>query len=238
MDVRKLPFREALVTFCCFMYLLLLLPERAAAAQGGGPMWLEFSPTTNALRALGATGVAATRACGRWETLLTAIFLHGSVLHLLFNCLWTWQLAPAMEQLYDRTRFFLIFVVSGVLGNLLSVLVSESAVLVGASGGVYGLFGSLVWYGFKRRGILGSTVLRFGLFWAGLGIVLSLSLPHVAFWAHVGGFVAGFGCGALFSYEELRQSGPWLGLAAVIITAATLLSFACFLIFPPAGLGT
>jgi rhomboid protease GluP len=233
LKVRSLPFRDGIIGLCAALYAGSLLLFR----EGAPPTLASFfAPTTPALLTLGAAGAYTTQDFGRLETLLTAVFLHGSVLHIVFNLVWTWQLASVLEELYDSARFLLIFLIAGVAGNVANVFIWRSDILVGASGGVYGLFGALVWYGFRRGGVFGANVFKFGLFWAGLGLVLSFMIPHCAVWAHVGGFVGGVAASAALGYKERRPSGPWICVGAVLAGVAVLGAFAAYLAFPPEGL--
>ena len=92
---------------------------------------------------------------GHWWTLLTAIYLHGSVLHILFNVLWIRQLGPAVEQLYGPSRLVVIFTVAGAAGLLASNLLGLP-LTIGASGSIFGLLGALVAFGQKRGGAFGA----------------------------------------------------------------------------------
>src|SRR5207244_1235295 len=82
-----------------------------------------FSPTQAALYMLGMTSGGAL-ADGQWWTLVTAIYLHGNLLHILFNVLWIRQLGPAVEDLYGSVRFFVIFTIAGVAGFVVSDMVT------------------------------------------------------------------------------------------------------------------
>ena len=104
------------------------------------------------------TGERAWRA-GWWWTLLTAIYLHGNLLHLVFNLLWVRQLAPAVEQLFGTARLVVIFTAGGVAGFVLSNIAS-GAWTIGASGAVFGLLGAMVAYGRSRGGTFGTAVFR------------------------------------------------------------------------------
>lgn len=233
LKVRTLPFRDGIIGLCVVLYVGSLLLFRD---EGRNTFAELSSPSASALLALGAAGSITTRYLERPETLLTAIFLHASILHIAFNLVWTWQLAGTLAELYDSARFLLIFLVSGLVGNIVSVYVATSGILIGASGGVYGLFGALVYYGFRRGGVFGANVFRFGLFWAGVGFLLSFAVPHCAIWAHVGGFVGGVAASAALGYQERRRSGPWICLAAVLAGLAVLAAFVAYIGFPPEGL--
>ena len=99
---------------CVALYVLSLVIDPAAALRARGPFDL-LAPSGRALQRLGMTGALAWDA-GRWWTLVTAIYLHGGLLHILFNVLWIRQLGPAVEQLFGPARLAVIFTVAGVAG--------------------------------------------------------------------------------------------------------------------------
>lgn len=233
LKVRAMPFRDGIVALCGMLYVGSLALYRGEGPAAGGAL---AAPTSAALVTLGAAGRLTTVFFGRYETLLTAVFLHGSLIHILFNLLWTWQLAAPLGELYDSARFLLIFLFAGVAGNAAGVFLAGNGLLVGASGGVYGLFGALVWYGLRRGGIFGARAFRFGLFWAGVGLALSFTIPNCAVWAHIAGFFAGAGAAAALGYRERRPSGPATCALALAAGIGVLVAFFLYLGFPPEGL--
>src|SRR5947199_271515 len=103
---------------CVALYVISLIFDPLAALRPRG--FLEvFSPSAEALWALGAAGAIPWH-YGRWWTLFTAIYLHGGLLHILFNVLWIRQLGPAVEEIYGPARLVVIFTVSGVAGFVVS----------------------------------------------------------------------------------------------------------------------
>lgn len=232
--LRQVPFRDGIVAMCAMIYVGSVFLFVGDAAGG---LWAQLAPTPEALFILGGTGLAAT-SWGRWDTLVTAVFLHADLWHLLFNMVWLWQLSAYVQRLYDGPRLFLVFVLSGIAGNALSVgydLASGTpgGVLVGASGGVYGMFGALVWYGWRRKGVFGANVLMFGAVWAGIGFALSAMVPRIAFLAHLGGFAFGMLAGAMLGFEEWRRSGPWTCVVTVLAALGVIAAFVLYLGFPP-----
>src|SRR5262249_58946896 len=147
-------------------------------------------PSVESLWALGASGALAWRA-GRWWTILTAIYLHGGLLHILFNVLWIRQLGPAVEELYGSARLVIIFTVAGALGFLFSDW-ANVALTSGASGSIFGLFGAMVVYGHRRGGTYGKLIFQQYGMWAVILFIYAL-LPgtRVDNFAHAGGFIGG-----------------------------------------------
>ncbi len=219
-------FTALVTTACVALYLASLLIDPAAAMRARGPLdvFALFSPSGRALDTLGMTGAFAWQQ-GRWWTLLTAMYLHGSVLHILFNVLWIRQLGPAVEEVYGPARLAIIFTVAGVLGFVVSNALGV-AFTVGASGSIFGLLGALVAYGRRRGGTFGAMVLRQYGQWALVLFILGFFMSGVNNFAHAGGFAGGFGAGLVLSFSDRRQETVLERVVAGALVALTALGFA------------
>ena len=214
---------SGLVTVTCVAaYVLSLLLDPLASLRPSGPFDL-FSPSHHALMDLGMTG-AIPWARGGWWTLFTAIYLHGNLLHILFNVLWIRQLGPAVEQLYGSGRLVIIFTVSGVLGFVVSNMLGVPFT-IGASGSIFGLLGAMVAFGRRRGGVFGGMVLRQYGQWALVMFAFGFFMSGVNNIAHAGGFVGGFGAGLVLSFSERRDETPAERAIAAGLIALTALSF-------------
>lgn len=146
---------------------------------------------------------------GQWWRLLTALFLHFGVVHLGLNMWALWDVGRLVEQLYGRWRFALLYLGSGVFGNLLSLVAQGNrAVSGGASGAVFSLYGALLVFLWRERRhvqrhefrwLFGAATV-FTLVTLGMGLVV----PGIDNAAHVGGLV----CGAVMAQLLAR---PWEG---------------------------
>lgn len=212
-----------IVTVLCIVaYVATLLLDPRSAFRARGPFDL-LAPSNRALFALGMTGLAALEA-GRWWTLVTAIYLHGGLLHIVFNVLWVNQLAPPVEALFGRARLIVIFTVAGVTGFVASALLGAVA-SVGASGAIFGLLGALVCYGRRRGGFFGSAVLRQYWGWALVLFLMGFLMTGVDNAAHAGGFVGGYAAARLLGYEEERRETGVDRVLALAAGVATALAF-------------
>ena len=133
---------------------------------------------------MGMTGVVPVMLQGHWWTLITAIYLHGGLLHILFNMMWVRQLGPMVSELFGPFRLFIIFSVSGITGFIASVLMG-TAYTLGASGSIFGLLAAAIVYG-RRHG--NTMFTRQFLQWAILLFVFGFIFSGVDNWAHAGGF--------------------------------------------------
>ncbi|TET20280.1 rhomboid family intramembrane serine protease [Candidatus Bathyarchaeota archaeon] len=122
---------------------------------------------------------------GYWQ-LFTSMFVHINLLHLFGNMVFLLIFGIRAEDLFRTEEFFAIYLASGLLGNLLTLLMSPFIVSAGASGAIFGIFGAVVIYLRKTFGesIIGALIFSFFL------LVLSMS-AGVNIIAHFGGLVAG-----------------------------------------------
>ncbi len=156
---------------------------------------------------------------------LTAVFLHLSGLHLVFNMMSLVSLGRALEPRLGSGRFALAFLLTGVAGFLASTVyyewLGEPLTTAGASGGVFGLIGVLVGYFYARRDPNWKTIL-----WQNLGLALALAfIMRVNTAAHLGGLVMGLPLGYLF-YREKRpgRRNLWVNWGAALGFALALAS--------------
>ena len=219
---RQRGFVDVVTVACIALYVASLVFDPAGALQRRG-IFDAFSPSSQALRDLGATGPVQWRN-GEWWTLLTAIYLHGSLLHIFFNVLWIRQLGPAVEELYGPSRLVVIYTVAGAVGFVASNLLSPWP-SVGASGSIFGLLGALVAFGQKRGGTFGAMVLRQYGQWALVLFVLGFLMPGVNNIAHAGGFVGGFVGGFGLALAEHRSESGFDQMLAAACIGLTILSF-------------
>jgi len=143
-----------------------------------------------------------------WATLLTSMFIHGGWLHLIFNMLYLWIFGDNVEALLGRARFLALYLVCGLLAAAAQVAVDVGSTtsVIGASGAVAGVLGAYI-VRWPRARVTTVFILLF-LFpvvqvpaWLLLGVWLLLQAVEglvslggtadVAYFAHIGGFVAG-----------------------------------------------
>lgn len=213
---------QVITIACIALYVASLVFDPAAALAPQGPFEI-FSPSDRALRALGMTGFWAWHR-GQWWTLFTAIYLHGGVLHILFNVLWIRQLGPAVEDVFGPARYMIIFTLAGVAGFVVSNAVGVPFT-VGASGAIFGLFGAMVAFGRKRGGVFGTMILRQYGQWALVLFIFGFLMAGVNNWGHAGGFFGGLLCGLVLPSAERRPETTLDHLVAGGLVVLTIVSF-------------
>ena len=180
------------------LYVLSMLLSGNSMRMGGG-LFGFLAPDMNVLFLLGASGGIPVFGYGRWWTLLSASWLHGSLLHIIFNMMWVRDLGPVVADMFGPGRMVIIYTVAGISGFLLSSaafaflphlpFLSGAGFTVGASASVFGFLGALVYYG-RRTGssITRSEALRYALILGFFGFVMR----GVDNFAHAGGFFGGY----------------------------------------------
>ncbi|MGI5865440.1 MAG: rhomboid family intramembrane serine protease [Myxococcales bacterium] len=153
---------------------------------------------------------------GEWWRLFTAMFLHIGLWHLLFNLVALSQLGPAVEQAIGRGWMLLLFLMTGLCGNLGSELWGLHGVAAGASGALLGLTGFTAVWGHRQGTSIGRSIRDRMLRWALLTVVFGF-LVSADNAAHVFGFLSGGLLGLAVRPGRLRED--WRRLAGLVAGA-------------------
>jgi rhomboid protease GluP len=183
-----------------------------------------LAPGQTSLLLLGATGTVPIDEYGRFWSLLSANYLHGGILHIIFNLMAFRQIAPWVSQEYGARRMFIIYTIGGVGSYIVSYL-AGIPFTIGASGAICALIGSLLYYGKSRGGTYGAMVYREVGGWVISLFLFGFIVPGINNWAHGGGIISGILLGLLLGYGEKRRESPlhrFLAIACGIATIACL----------------
>jgi rhomboid protease GluP len=206
------------------MFILSILMNPASIGFSANPLSF-FSPGGKTLLILGASGTIPIDQLHRWWSVLSANYLHGSILHILFNMVALRQIGPLIVQEYGSYRMFSIFTLSGVGGFLASYLHGIPFTL-GASAAICGLIGAALYFGKSRGGQFGQIVYQQVGGWA-IGIfAFGFLVPGIDNWAHGGGMLCGALTGFLLGYRERKEENFYhrlLGVTCVLATLAVLI---------------
>jgi membrane associated rhomboid family serine protease len=140
---------------------------------------------------------------GQWWRLFTSMFLHGSLLHILFNMVTLWQAGQLVERLFGSLRFLVLYLFAGLCGSLASVLWNPHVNSVGASGAIFGIIGGLFAFMRHENSGMPPTVvkdLRGSLLpFLAFNLFAGFIYPHTDNAAHIGGLVGGWLAGHLLA---------------------------------------
>jgi rhomboid protease GluP len=204
-------------------YVLSLLLNVRGTSFSPNPFAL-LSPDTGSLLLLGAAGTYPIAQFDRWWTLVSANYLHGGILHILFNMFALRYLGFLVIEEYGAYRMFIIYTLGGIIGFLASYLAGVP-LTIGASAAICSLMGSILYFGKSRGGAYGQIIFRQIGGWA-IGIfIFGLLFPGIDNWGHGGGMVAGVALGFLLGYQERRKenlSHKLLAGLCMIVTVVVL----------------
>jgi rhomboid protease GluP len=196
-------------------------------AHGAG-LW--HSPN-NIQLAWGAGFGPATKD-GEWWRLGSAMFLHFGLVHLAMNMVALWEAGQLVERLYGSRRFLVGYFVSGIAGNLTSLIAQgDQAVSGGASGAVFGIYGALLVCLWRERGQIHPTDFRWLFGGAAVfsvaTMLLGLLIPGIDNAAHIGGLITGALTGMTLA-SPLSANSPnprharWVATGALTVLAIAL----------------
>ena len=163
---------------------------------------------------------------GEYWRLIASAFLHDGILHLLFNMYALFIVGPQLENFFGKTRYAIIYLFSAITGNLLSLVFAQPYVVsVGASGAIFGLFGSLLYFGYYYRVYLGNVLRTQLVPVIMINLLVGFALPGVDSAAHIGGLVGGIfiAMGLGVKYKSTKSDM----INGIIIS----LMYVCFLVY-------
>jgi membrane associated rhomboid family serine protease len=216
--VGALSATKVLLAALLAVYLVEVLP--------GGPQALFDGPTEAHLYDLGALFPPAV-ATGQYWRLLSVMFLHANLVHIVFNAYALWLFGRVVEQMFGRAWFLLIFFVTGFVASVASYVFGPVQVLsVGASGAIFGIFGAFVAYNYRRRHLaMAAANLRTAVMLIVVNAALAVAWQGIDWRAHLGGLVSGVAAGYVaegFGTARQRAIMRIVGFGALIALGVAL----------------
>ena len=217
---------RVLIAVFVALYLLMLAfdPNREPGVAG----WAK-APSHQAVYTFGSSNVFGIRECGQSWRLVSALFMHLSLLHLAMNSVAVLILAPLVVAVFGLKRAGVLFLLTGLVGAGASHLVGHGG--AGASGAVCGAIGALLAFGKREAGLRGTVLMRAMKQWVGIlvlwtvvALAAKMNIDHIAHWV---GFAAGLALGwwgeggraGQLSTAALWNALFYAGAAAVVATA-------------------
>lgn len=221
---------------------VLVFLAGAVLATLQGYSWEEFlggegRGTSRVLRQMGALYAFAVFEQGQWWRLVAYFFLHSGLLHLGSNMLFLYMLGPAIELIWGRLRYLLLYTISGLTAAGLVLFVttlddSPGGLTVGASGALTGIFASLaVWLVLRRHSLhpaAAAELTRVIVINTFLMVMLSL-MPGVSWSGHLGGGLGG-ALAALPLYWHATARSLWQRGLALVAAAAIPVGFLAYVL--------
>lgn len=162
---------------------------------------------------------------GQYYRLFTSMFMHVDFLHIGFNMWALYLLGNQAEGFFGKWKFLLIYLISGLSGSLLSILLNPSSYSVGASGAIFGILGALLYFGYNYRVYLGNTLIKELIPVVLINLGLGFFLSGIDIYAHIGGLIGGITTAMALGFHSNSNKNDRING-----TIITILLFA-FLIF-------
>lgn len=162
---------------------------------------------------------------GEFYRLFTCMFVHADILHILFNMIALYSIGPVVERYYGKSKFLLIYLVSGLLGSIFSgVFMTADSISIGASGAIFGLLGSICYFTYYYRatlqGILRGSIMPVII----INLVIGFLSSSIDLSAHIGGLIGGILISmAIGIGDKHGKSDQINGLVVLILMAAFLI---------------
>ena len=140
---------------------------------------------------------------GEYFRLFCSIFLHANIIHLVCNMYSLYVIGPQVESFYGKLKYLFIFIFSGICGCLLSLaFVSDNIVSVGASGAIFGVLGSICYFGYNYRVYFGNIIKSQIIPIIILNLLIGFTVSGIDNFAHIGGLIGG-----VFAVPEKSSKG-------------------------------
>ena len=177
--VKKIIITKILICLCTIMFCVCMF-------YGGNPLgmdgYLLFKFGANLKEAIVAGEV--------WR-LLTCAFLHASIIHLIFNMYALYILGNQLESYIGKAKFLIVYIISAISGSLMSCIFTNS-LSIGASGAIFGLLGSLVYFGYHFRLYLGNILKSQIVPLIIINLLIGFAFSSIDNAAHIGGLIGGY----------------------------------------------
>ena len=139
---------------------------------------------------------------GQYWRLITPVFLHIGLTHLVFNSVSLIVFGSRAERYFGHARFLTIYILAGIAGNIAQIITSPLAVGAGASGAIFGLLGALLSYMKVRRQTIEGMTTSSLLLMITMGVLMGFVMPNIGNAAHIGGLVTGFLLGSVLTKPQ------------------------------------
>ena len=205
------------------MYLISLLMNPTRMGLSANP-FMFLSPSNGALLLLGSTGTIPIDQGHRWWTLVSANYLHGGILHIVFNMIALYQIGPLVLREYGANRLIGLYTLGGIFGFLVSYFAGVRLTL-GASAAVCSLIGASLYYGKSRGGTYGQAIYKQISGWVLMLFIFGFMVPGINNWGHGGGIVGGIVLGYFLGYQERSRENllhKSLATVCVVLTVVVL----------------
>lgn len=165
---------------------------------------------------------------GELYRLFTCMFLHVDIIHLACNMYALYVLGPQIESFFGKSKFLFIYLISGLCGSVLSMTFNIDTISVGASGAIFGLLGSMLYFGYHYRTYLGTVIRSQIIPIIVLNLGLGFILNGVDNFGHIGGLIGGVLTSMIVGVPDKKNNIDRINGIIIIIIYIVFLSYLTF----------
>jgi len=165
---------------------------------------------------------------GQYYRILTGGFLHANIFHVLFNCYALAVIGSQLEGFIGKTKYLIVYLFSIITSSLMSMIFLGNSISVGASGAIFGLLGSLVYFGYHYRLYLGSVLKRQILPLIVANLLLGFAISGIDNAAHIGGLIGGLLVAMSLGVQQKEEKNYQLNGFIVLVIYLLFLGYLLF----------
>lgn len=166
---------------------------------------------------------------GDYYRLIASAFLHVDIIHLLCNMYSLFVLGPTVDYFYGKLKFILIYLYSAITASLVALIFHGNNVfIVGASGAIFGLLGSLLYFGYTYRGYIGNKMIGSLLSVVVINLAIGIALPGISNYAHIGGLIGGIAISYMLGAGIENKKSSRISGAIILALLTGFLVFMAF----------
>ena len=216
---KKIIMTKLILLICIVMYIILGINSNNF-----------FNIGINALVNFGGNNLLIVQSGEVWR-LISAAFLHVSLIHLLVNMYSLVIIGTQVETFIGKFKFLFVYLISAICGNLLSLIFNEANIVsVGASGAIFGLMGALLYFGYHYRLYLSEAIKTQIIPVIVLNLLLGFMVNGVDNAAHIGGLIGGYLASMAIGIENKSKTRDKVNGWIVLILLIVFLSYIVFFV--------
>ena len=212
-EPKKMIITPILIAICILVFIAMYI-------------WGNGSEDAVTLLLFGANFRGLVQAGEVWR-LATSMFLHIGLIHIVVNMYSLLIIGKQLESFLGKWKFLIVYLGSGILGSLLSVVV-HSSISAGASGAIFGLLGSLLYFGYHYRLYLGTVLKTQVIPIIIINLLIGFMVPGIDNFAHIGGLVGGYLLTMILGVPGKTKKSDRINGSIVLIL---LVAFLCYMLF-------
>jgi len=166
---------------------------------------------------------------GEYYRIFTCMFMHANITHLLFNMYALYIVGSQIESFFNKIKYIIIYLLSGIFGCLLSMIFTNSW-SVGASGAIFGLLGSMLYFGYHHRMYLGTVIKSQIIPVIIINLLIGFTSSNIDNAAHIGGLIGGILSSMIVGVnDKLDKTDRINGIIVSVILAIFLIYLIFFI---------